>query len=212
MARRARTRDRLRELKVKARASGETTIERGQRRVGRLVCSGRGAVRRVDARRQDRARGPRAIHARWAALRRRGARGAAVLAGRGIAGRLARPSEPRPHAWVGMGEELLPAQLVAGTLMVVALAVVYTERHGHLHTHERLTHTHWHRHDDDHHDHDHQDTTAGPSAWHIHEHPHEALTHDHRHRPDLHHRHVHAPASPAPLPLGDVAGDGRRRG
>jgi drug/metabolite transporter (DMT)-like permease len=92
-------------------------------------------------------------------------------------------------AWLGLGEAVLPAQLVAAAAMIGALVLLFTERHGHAHTHEALRHTHWHRHDDAHHGHEHPGLPRW--GWHIHEHAHEAVTHEHPHRPDLHHRHEH---------------------
>jgi len=92
-------------------------------------------------------------------------------------------------AWVGLGEAVLPEQVLAAAAMVAALVLLFTERHGHAHTHEAERHTHWHRHDDGHHHHEHAGVPRW--GWHIHEHEHEATTHTHPHRPDLHHRHGH---------------------
>ncbi|MEC8425212.1 MAG: DMT family transporter, partial [Myxococcota bacterium] len=92
-------------------------------------------------------------------------------------------------SWLVVGEPVLPAQLGAGVLMIGALLLMLTARHGHAHTHHALTHTHPHRHDDGHHDHSHSDLP--PTAWHTHEHGHEAIAHTHPHQPDLHHRHPH---------------------
>ncbi len=94
-------------------------------------------------------------------------------------------------AWVGLGEAVLPAQVLAVVGMVGALALLFTERHRHAHTHESLQHTHWHRHDDGHHDHPHPGRPRW--GWHIHAHVHAPTTHTHPHRPDLHHRHEHGP-------------------
>lgn len=92
-------------------------------------------------------------------------------------------------AWITLAEPILPIQVAAGTIMVVALWMLRGERHEHRHSHDRVRHLHWHRHDDDHHDHAHEG--APPLAGHSHEHVHEATTHSHPHRPDLHHRHGH---------------------
>ncbi|MDP2305031.1 MAG: DMT family transporter [Pseudomonadota bacterium] len=92
-------------------------------------------------------------------------------------------------AWVGLGEPVLLAQVLAAAGMVGALVLLFTERHGHPHEHQAMHHTHWHRHDDGHHDHTHPG--GNPWGWHIHEHGHEPMMHTHPHRPDLHHRHGH---------------------
>jgi drug/metabolite transporter (DMT)-like permease len=92
-------------------------------------------------------------------------------------------------AWLGLGEAAEPAQLGAALGMVLALGLLFTERHSHLHEHEAERHTHWHRHDDGHHAHSHPGMPRW--GWHIHEHDHEPLRHTHPHRPDLHHRHRH---------------------
>src|SRR5262245_34865671 len=67
-------------------------------------------------------------------------------------------------AWVN--EPVLLAQIAAGALMAVGLALVCGERHGHEHTHEAMRNTHWHWHDDGHHDHD-DELVKG---WHVHPH------------------------------------------
>lgn len=92
-------------------------------------------------------------------------------------------------AWVVLGEPVLPVQVGAGALMVGALALLLTSRHGHEHHHPELTHTHAHRHDDGHHDHTHPGLP--PEAWHTHEHDHAPVVHEHPHVPDIHHRHSH---------------------
>ena len=92
-------------------------------------------------------------------------------------------------SWGVLGEPMLPAQIAAGLLMLGALALMLSARHGHAHTHTALTHTHIHRHDDGHHGHRHPDLPA--DAWHTHEHAHEPVAHAHPHQPDLHHRHPH---------------------
>lgn len=93
-------------------------------------------------------------------------------------------------AWLLLGEPVLLAQLGAAGLMVVALALLLTDRHEHEHRHEAVRHTHAHRHDDDHHGHSHPDLP--PEAWHTHEHEHPPVVHSHPHVPDLHHRHRHS--------------------
>jgi drug/metabolite transporter (DMT)-like permease len=92
-------------------------------------------------------------------------------------------------AWTALSEPVLLVQLIAGALMITAVWLMHSERHGHRHTHERQTHTHWHRHDDGHHDHEHPGLPR--STGHSHEHTHEPMTHEHPHKPDLHHRHKH---------------------
>ena len=92
-------------------------------------------------------------------------------------------------AWAGLGEPVLPAQLMAAGLMAVALGVLLTSHHSHWHTHEAMVHTHPHRHDDGHHNHTHEGLP--PEVWHTHEHAHEPMAHAHPHLPDLHHRHRH---------------------
>ena len=56
-------------------------------------------------------------------------------------------------AWIINRESISGQQVIAGTLMLVALVSLHAERHGHRHTHETLIHRHWHRHDDGHHEH-----------------------------------------------------------
>lgn len=92
-------------------------------------------------------------------------------------------------AWIGFGEAVTTAQLIAIAPMTLGVVLLLTSSHAHEHSHEALTHTHSHRHDDDHHTHVH----PGLPAWvrHTHEHTHEPVTHAHAHNPDLHHRHGH---------------------
>jgi drug/metabolite transporter (DMT)-like permease len=92
-------------------------------------------------------------------------------------------------AWIGFGEAVTTAQVVAIAPMALGIGLLLTGSHEHEHSHEELTHTHSHRHDDDHHEHVH----PGLPAWirHTHEHTHDATTHSHPHHPDLHHRHGH---------------------
>ena len=92
-------------------------------------------------------------------------------------------------AWVGLGEPVLPMQLVAVLGMSAALGLLLKSKHQHEHRHSAMAHTHAHRHDDGHHDHAHTDPHS--DAWHTHAHSHDAVTHDHPHMPDLHHRHAH---------------------
>jgi drug/metabolite transporter (DMT)-like permease len=91
-------------------------------------------------------------------------------------------------SWLALGEPVLPEQVGAGLIMLVAIWLWQKERHAHSHTHEPLVHAHWHRHDDGHHDH-HPGGETG--TWHSHEHSHAPETHSHPHLPDLHHRHRH---------------------
>jgi len=95
-------------------------------------------------------------------------------------------------AWTALAEPVQPEQVVAGALMFIALAALYSERHWHAHTHEPTIHMHWHRHDDGCHDHAHVGISG--RMWHSHQHEHAAVTHAHEHRPDLHHRHEHSAA------------------
>jgi len=92
-------------------------------------------------------------------------------------------------SWTLLGEPVGDIQVLAGALMLVALWMMRTERHGHEHAHEPVRHIHAHRHDDGHHDHVHPDHPA----WvrHTHEHDHMDTIHRHPHQPDLHHRHPH---------------------
>lgn len=91
-------------------------------------------------------------------------------------------------AWLALREPILPTQLGAALLMVLAVVLLHRERHEHPHAHPATTHTHWHRHDDGHHEHSHQPAVDG---GHVHEHHHAEQQHTHPHRPDLHHRHDH---------------------
>ena len=80
-------------------------------------------------------------------------------------------------------------QAVAAAGMLLALFLIYSEKHEHSHLHENLEHAHAHSHDDDHHhSHQHEGSLKGEHS-HLHTHP--ALEHSHRHFPDLHHRHGH---------------------
>lgn len=92
-------------------------------------------------------------------------------------------------AWIGFGEPITGAQVMAIAPMAAGVAILLGGEHGHAHTHEAITHTHTHRHDDEHHTHAHPRLPA----WvrHTHEHTHAVLTHAHAHQPDLHHRHAH---------------------
>lgn len=93
-------------------------------------------------------------------------------------------------AWAALGEPVLLAQIGASALMIAAIGLMLTSRHGHPHSHPATRHTHAHRHDDNHHGHEHPGLP--PEAWHTHEHEHDATTHGHDHTPDIHHRHPHA--------------------
>jgi len=88
-----------------------------------------------------------------------------------------------------LGERLGAAQLAAGAVMLVGVAVLVRERHGHEHTHEALEHTHRHVHDA-HHQHSHPEG-IDPGGPHVHPHRHASLTHAHAHVSDAHHRHAH---------------------
>jgi len=92
-------------------------------------------------------------------------------------------------AWTVFRESVLPAQVVAATVMAGGIALLLTGSHAHDHEHEAAEHTHEHRHDDGHHDHAHPG--LAPGARHTHPHEHAPLVHAHPHAPDLHHRHGH---------------------
>lgn len=99
-------------------------------------------------------------------------------------------------AWLGLGEPVLTAQVLAAGLMILALVLPFTGGHAHHHLHPATRHSHLHRHDDGHHEHDHPDGVG--RGWHLHEHDHPAHAHDHPHLPDLHHRHRHRPSGEGP--------------
>ncbi len=92
-------------------------------------------------------------------------------------------------AWTVLSEPVLPMQLAAGAMMLIALWTLQGERHEHEHSHSAINHVHWHRHDDLHHAHAHEG--GAPAAGHTHAHSHEPTTHSHPHQPDLEHRHRH---------------------
>jgi drug/metabolite transporter (DMT)-like permease len=92
-------------------------------------------------------------------------------------------------AWLLLREAVLPAQVAAGALMVLAIVSFARDHHAHRHGHVAETHTHEHTHDDGHHDHAHEGLPA--STRHAHAHEHAAREHSHGHHPDLHHRHDH---------------------
>lgn len=88
-----------------------------------------------------------------------------------------------------LSETLSTADVVAGLVMAVGIALVLRERHVHEHVHEPVEHEHKHIHDQHHqHDHQPQDTSDDP---HSHVHRHDRLVHAHPHVSDLHHRHPH---------------------
>ncbi len=91
-------------------------------------------------------------------------------------------------AWLLLGEPLGAGQLVAGALMLLAIAVFARDHHLHAHVHVAEHHHHEHRHDDGHHEHDHEGLAA---PRHAHAHAHAPREHAHAHHPDLHHRHEH---------------------
>jgi drug/metabolite transporter (DMT)-like permease len=88
-----------------------------------------------------------------------------------------------------LGEAFTGAQVAAAVCMLLALVVLFSERHSHVHRHAAKLHRHRHRHDDGHHDHPHDGLDK--SVNHVHEHEHEPGEHAHEHWPDLHHRHDH---------------------
>jgi drug/metabolite transporter (DMT)-like permease len=84
-------------------------------------------------------------------------------------------------------DRLPPAQLAAGGIMALGIAVILRARHEHLHEHLPEIHEHAHVHDR-HHAHLHATPLVEP---HSHLHQHAPLSHDHLHLPDVHHRHGH---------------------
>lgn len=83
-----------------------------------------------------------------------------------------------------LGEKLTTLQCVAGAILVVAISLMFVERHKHEHTHVPMEHDHEHVHGDLHHEHE-----PAEVKRHSHAHKHEPVTHTHPHWPDLHHRH-----------------------
>lgn len=92
-------------------------------------------------------------------------------------------------AWAVLGEPVGAAQVVGGVVIVAALVLMLSAKHGHEHAHQPIVHTHGHQHADGHHEHGHDALPEG--GWHTHEHAHEPVVHSHPHEPDLHHRHEH---------------------
>ncbi len=91
-------------------------------------------------------------------------------------------------AWIVLGEQATPRQVVSLLIAAVGVAFVRRSEHEHVHAHAEVDHDHEHRHDDGHHGHEHQPEVVGR---HSHAHHHDALVHHHPHVPDLHHRHGH---------------------
>lgn len=89
-------------------------------------------------------------------------------------------------AWVVLRDPVTGAQIIAGLLAAVGVAVSLESAHDHEHTHREVAHEHEHDHGDGHHDHHHDEPVAGR---HTHSHRHRQLVHAHPHVPDLHHRH-----------------------
>jgi len=79
--------------------------------------------------------------------------------------------------------------LIALGIMILAVILLYYEKHAHMHCHPELEHEHEHTHDDDHHFHSHKGSTDRQK--HTHKHIHKKQDHSHLHYPDLHHRHSH---------------------
>jgi drug/metabolite transporter (DMT)-like permease len=88
-----------------------------------------------------------------------------------------------------LAERPSAADIAAGVVMAVGIAMMVNEHHDHLHMHELLVHEHSHVHDE-HHQHEHEAGVEG-SVPHSHRHEHASLTHSHPHVSDLHHRHRH---------------------
>lgn len=74
-------------------------------------------------------------------------------------------------------------------IMMVAVTLLYYEKHVHHHLHPAIDHEHDHHHNDGHHFHQHKDLPD--NVTHSHKHTHEDMEHSHPHYPDLHHRHPH---------------------
>jgi drug/metabolite transporter (DMT)-like permease len=91
-------------------------------------------------------------------------------------------------AWVVLRDPVTGAQVIAGLLAAVGVAVSLESAHDHEHTHHGLSHEHEHDHDHDdgHHNHDQDEPVTGR---HTHPHRHRPFVHAHPHVPDLHHRH-----------------------
>ena len=87
-----------------------------------------------------------------------------------------------------LGESISLVHLVAGSLLVGALILLFKDEHTHGHVHAAVGHRHTHSHDDGHHTHTHP---GQPGGRHSHAHEHIGIVHTHRHLPDLHHRHDH---------------------
>jgi drug/metabolite transporter (DMT)-like permease len=79
--------------------------------------------------------------------------------------------------------------IIALCLMIIAVCILYYEKHAHEHTHHELDHTHEHTHDDDHHNHTHKGQSK--TTKHTHKHNHKKISHTHSHYPDIHHKHEH---------------------
>ena len=87
-------------------------------------------------------------------------------------------------------EAISPIQVVAVSILIGSLAILFQDQHKHEHSHPTIAHEHLHRHDDSHHSHIHPGQPA--SLLHSHWHEHEAIAHAHSHLPDIHHRHQHS--------------------
>ncbi|PIS46446.1 MAG: EamA family transporter, partial [Elusimicrobia bacterium CG08_land_8_20_14_0_20_51_18] len=81
-------------------------------------------------------------------------------------------------------EKLTAGGGAAFVLMLAALYLINSQRHGHRHSHDGTEHDHLHAHEDGHHLHGHEDVP--PGAEHAHPHRHDSLEHSHEHLPDIH--------------------------
>lgn len=91
--------------------------------------------------------------------------------------------------WVALDNPVTAAQVTAGVLAAIGVALAIGSAHDHRHRHGPVFHDHEHEHPDEHHAHAYPDGFVGR-----HSHPHrheEDLVHSHPHVPDLHHRHDH---------------------
>jgi drug/metabolite transporter (DMT)-like permease len=91
---------------------------------------------------------------------------------------------------LAFGERGSAVTALAAFVLLLAVYLHATERHGHEHLHPREHHEHAHVHDDAHHGHDHGDGVAA-NVPHSHEHEHDGQVHVHPHGSDFHHAHKH---------------------
>jgi drug/metabolite transporter (DMT)-like permease len=90
---------------------------------------------------------------------------------------------------IGFGDRPTAVTALAAAVLLLAVYLHATERHGHVHAHRSERHEHAHVHGDGHHDHAHPGTV--PSLPHSHDHGHDERAHAHPHGSDFHHTHDH---------------------